>query len=1079
MSTFVAKAAADLTKIEPLNGLNYRRWAVKLMIHFEALEIDYVVLNGPPANLLEAVLPAQPVTTDDEQSDNAATEQNAAAADPKTPLSSKTDDRIQDTRTKYERDNKTVRGILLHYMSDALLDIYASHKCAKTIWDLLRKKYGSDDAGRKKYAVARWLNYKMMDGKPVIDQVHEYENLVGDLITEGIPVSDALQTYSLLEKLPESWSGFQNKMKHEPKECTWEEMVNHINIEEAFCLRQSSISFSEKMKANVIETSDRSKNGNAGQNKTWKKNVKVNNTNNFKANKNHKAGKGGPCYVCGKHGHRAAQCYYKKGGNDPKGNQGGPKNQANVVEESEVVAAVITLEANIVEDSKEWVVDTGASRHFCSNKGLFKNFQAIAQGQGDQVYMGNDSMAEVRGSGSVEIKLCSGKNLLLSNVMYVPTLRRNLVSGPLLVRAGIKLVFESEKMIMSRRGEYLGKGYLRGGLFVLPLIAFTNENITNNANKVNNVASGSGNSAYIAISFDMWHASSQRDEPTLFPPSQSEYDPDQLKRSKRQRTETSFGSDFITYITELKDINELSEQFVCQLILEEEPKTFEAAMRSVDAVFWKEAVQSELDSIKSNHTWELVELPKGAKPIGCKWIFKRKLRPDGSIERFKARLVAKGYKQKFGEDYFCTYSPVTKIATIRVLFALAVAHKWTVHQMDVKTAFLNGDLEEEIYMEQPSGCVDPGQEGKVCRLVKSLYGLKQAPKQWNEKFHRTLMELGYTVNRSDACLYSKQFESSMVLICIYVDDMLIFSPNVSAIIETKRSLCEKFDMKNLGEADVILGVKVIQSGSNYKLSQSHYTEKLLRKFNSFEVTPAPTPYDSSVKLTKHTGTGVAQEDYAKIIGSLMFLMNYTRPDIALAVNRLSRYTHNPSEAHWHALKRVLRYLRGTVEWGLNYTGFPNVLEGYCDANWVNDSDDVSSTSGYVFTMGEAAVSWKSTKQSCIARSTMEAEFIALDLAGQESEWLRNLLADMPLWGNSTPSIHIHCDSQTAICVAKNSMYNVKRRHIRVRHESVRQLIVNGVITLEYVKSEKNIADPLTKGLNRKGILDTSREMGLK
>ena len=364
----------------------------------------------------------------------------------------------------------------------------------------------------------------------------------------------------------------------------------------------------------------------------------------------------------------------------------------------------------------------------------------------------------------------------------------------------------------------------------------------------------------------------------------------------------------------------------------------------------------------SNHTWELVDLPKGSKPIDSKWIFKRKIRPDGSIEKFKARLVIKGYAQRKGIDFFDTYSPVTKISTMRALIALAAIHNLIIHQMDVKTAFLNGDLNEEIYMKQPEGCIVLGQEHKVCKLKKSLYGLKQAPKQWYEKFNNVLIEHGFVVNSSDTCVYAKMFESECVIICLYVDDMLMYGTYLDLIIKTKEILSSKFEMKDLGEADVILGIKIKRIENGFSLNQSHYIEKLLRKFDSFDVVPVRTPYDPSVHLKKNTSElSVSQFKYAKIIGSVMFLMNYTRPDIAYAVSRLSRYTHNPSSEHWNALRRLLKYLKGTINWSLQFSKFPAVLEGYCDANWVSDNDEVSSTSGYVFTLGGGAISWKSAK----------------------------------------------------------------------------------------------------------------------
>lgn len=241
------------------------------------------------------------------------------------------------------------------------------------------------------------------------------------------------------------------------------------------------------------------------------------------------------------------------------------------------------------------------------------------------------------------------------------------------------------------------------------------------------------------------------------------------------------------------------------------------------------------------------------------------------------------------------------------------------------------------------------------------------------------------------------------------------------------------------------------------MSQSHYVDKILRWFECDNLVPVRTPYDSSIHLKKNKGDCVSQEKYAKIIGSVMYLMNCTRPDIAYVVSRLSKYTHNPSNEHWLALYRLLKYLKGTSNWCLHFNKFPAVLEGYCDANWVTDNDEVSSTSGYIFILCGGAISWKYVEQTCIANSTMESEFIDLELAGREAEWLRNLLAEIPLRENALAPVSLHCDSQAAITVAKNSVYNGKRRHICLRHVGVKDLLKNGVITLDYVKSERNLA----------------------
>ncbi|KAK4395846.1 Retrovirus-related Pol polyprotein from transposon TNT 1-94 [Sesamum angolense] len=292
-----------------------------------------------------------------------------------------------------------------------------------------------------------------------------------------------------------------------------------------------------------------------------------------------------------------------------------------------------------------------------------------------------------------------------------------------------------------------------------------------------------------------------------------------------------------------------------------------------------------------------------------------------------------------------------------------------IHQMDVKTAFLNGELDEEIYMKQPEGFVVPGQEKKVCRLVKSLYVLKQAPKQWHEKFDRTMLSNGFKINECDKCVYVKSTQHSFIIVCLYVDDMLIMGSNRDIILTTKKMLTKHFDMKDMGLVDVILGIKISKTSDGLALSQSHYVETT-------------------------------------------FLRN---------------------KDHWKGLIRVLRYLKYTSNYGLRATRYPAVLEGYSDANWISESKDTKSISGYVFTIGGGAVSWKSSKQTCIARSTMESEFIALDKAGEEAEWLRNFLETFLVGQNQCPQLwYTVIVSQSAIGRAQSSMYNGKSDGIPLR-----------------------------------------------
>nr|ABA98362.2 retrotransposon protein, putative, Ty1-copia subclass [Oryza sativa Japonica Group] len=333
----------------------------------------------------------------------------------------------------------------------------------------------------------------------------------------------------------------------------------------------------------------------------------------------------------------------------------------------------------------------------------------------------------------------------------------------------------------------------------------------------------------------------------------------------------------------------------------------------------KEVVRREMDSIMSNGTWEVIERPYGCKHVGCKWVFKKKLRPDGTIKKYKARLVAKGYTQKEGEDFFDTYSSVARLTMIRVLLTLAASHGLVIHQMDVKTTFLNGELEEEIYMDQPDGYVLEGQEGMVCKLLKSLYSLKQAPKQWHEKFDDTLISAGFVVNEVGKCVYYRYGGGEGVILCLYVDVILIFGTSLIVIEEVKDFLSKSFEMKDLGVTDVILNIKLLRGDEGgITLVQSHYVDKVLSRFGYSD---------------------------CKIIGSLMYLASATRPDISFAVSKLSRFVLNPGDDHWHALERVMRYLKRTMSYGIHYAGYPKVLEGYSDSNWISDADEIKATSG--------------------------------------------------------------------------------------------------------------------------------------
>ncbi|GJY22389.1 retrovirus-related pol polyprotein from transposon TNT 1-94 [Tanacetum coccineum] len=361
----------------------------------------------------------------------------------------------------------------------------------------------------------------------------------------------------------------------------------------------------------------------------------------------------------------------------------------------------------------------------------------------------------------------------------------------------------------------------------------------------------------------------------------------------------------------------------CLLTEEGEPSTLQEALNNPDASFWKEAMQEEIEALHKNKTWELVPLPGGRKPIGNKWVYKIKKNGDDQVERYRARLVVKGYAQKEGIDFNEIFSPVVRMTTIRVVLAMCATYDLHLEQLDVKTAFLHGNLEEEIYMLQPEGFKQKGKENLVCRLNKSLYGLKQAPRCWYKRFDSFIRSLEYNRLHADPCAYFKRFgNDDFIILLLYVDDMLVAGPNKDRINKLKAQLAREFEMKDLGPANKILGMQIHRDRVSRKiwLSQKSYVKKILQRFNMQDCKPISTPFPTNVKLSSKMSPSSEKErmkmsrvPYASAVGSLMFAMICTRPDIAHAVGVVSRYMAEPGREHWEAVKRILRYIKGTSD----------------------------------------------------------------------------------------------------------------------------------------------------------------------
>ncbi|GJW50441.1 zinc finger, CCHC-type containing protein [Tanacetum coccineum] len=880
-------------KLEKFKGQDFRRWQKKMHFLLTTLKVVYVLSTPSPV-----------------WSENETLEATRK-------------------RMKWENDDYICRGHILNGMSDSLFDIYQNAESAKSLWESLESKYMAEDASAKKFLVSNFMNYKMVDTRPVMEQYHEMLRILGQYTQHNLMMDEAISVAVIIDKLPPSWKEFKHGLRNHELD----------NIPKG----KNQIGSSS---VNMVE-GDGAKNSNNNKNKR-----------KFKSGDDKFSNKKATvtCWKCNKPGHMKKDCRSRKGNHgagsngskDPEKQQGYNydfmQNFYNVLHYVSIISDAFYVQ----DDEVAWWVDSGATSHVCKDLRWSQVCKSIEDGS--FVKMGNVATEPIKGIGRVLLTFTFGKTLYLDNVLYVPGIRKNLVSEIVLNKCGYKQVLESDKYILSRHGSFVGFGYVCNGMIRLNL----NYPLFNASACM--ITSSHSNSL---SKYELWHARLEHvhyksiklvldisvillavvrlTEPKMKNLGEKGIDCifiGYAEHSKCYRFYVIEPNDYVSVnsIIESRDAIFDEERFTSiprprgmiqpssSKIAEDEvegtddvpgpsvPRKSTRTRKAKDVAFWKEAVQSEIDSIMHNDTWELTDLPPGCKALGCKWILKRKMKVDGSIDKYKARLVIQGFRQKEGIDFFDTYAPVARITTIRLLLALAAIHE-VIHQVDVETAFLNDDLDEEIYMKQPEGFVMPGHEKKLCKLKKSLYG-----------------------------------------------------------------------------------------------------------------------------------TLVSQLEYSRAIGCLMYAMISTRPDISFAVEKHNRYTSNLSALYWQA------------------------LEGYSDASWINNMEDHSSTSGWVFLLGGGVISWALKKQTCITSSTMDFEFVALAAAGNEAEWLRNSVYEIPLWPKPMSTISIRCDSAATLAKAYSQVYNGKSRHLGVRHSMIRELIMNGVISVEFLRTQLNLADHLTKGL---------------
>ncbi|GJW25182.1 zinc finger, CCHC-type containing protein [Tanacetum coccineum] len=849
-------------------------------------------------------------------------------------------------------------GLILNGMSDSLFEIYQNVETFKEVWDTLETIYMGEDASSKKFLVSNFTNYKMTDSRPVLEQYNELLGIRGRFTQHKMNIDESIQFSCIIDKLPPSWKDFKHTLKHLKEELTLVELGSHLRIKESPRAQDN-----DKPKGNNVV-------GPSVVNM-------VEHNNSFR-----------------KPGHLKKDCKAsnvgdKANGSGTKGSVDGSSNSLkgqNMFNKSfQVYYVTYVSEAYFVQDDDvAWWVDSRETVHVCKDRCWFKTSELL--NDGSILHILNESTALVHGRGYVDLRFSSGKVVSLLNVLHVPNIRKNLVSSSVLNNYGYKQVTESNKFVLSKHGVFIGFGYLSNHMFRLNIVSDNIDPAFTSTSKLNDSI--------------LWHARlghvhfkrmQDMSKDGLIPA----FDMDTGKCKTCMLTKITKKL-FQNVKCGIK-VLELIHSNLCDLHATPSLGNKKYFVTFIDDAFrfcYVYLLHSKYEALDKFKVFKTeVELQQGS-------LIKRFRTNRGGeyMDTLYFQSVERG-QGFWGEAMAVVRLPDPKLKTlgergIECIFVGYVEHskafRFYVIEPNESVA-INSIIESKdaIFDENRLSSVPRPCQRSLVNGIEDSGGSVVPEKVTDEDDPKTFDE---AMKSQDVAFWKAAINDKMNSIMgkaghsrlqtkMDVKTSFLNGELEEEVNPKKEFLSSRFSMKDMGEANVILGIRIKHESNGILISQSHYIEKVLKKFNYFDCTPISTPIDTSEKLMPNNDQAVSQLEYSRVIGCLMYAMTCTRPDIAFAMGKLSKYTSNPGTQHWQAIQRVLKYLKKTMDYRWIYTGYPLVLEGYTDASWISNTEDNSSTSGWVFLLGGGAISWASKKQTCITGSIMESGFVALAAAG--------------------------------------------------------------------------------------------------